>query len=197
MEISANTIKELREKTGAGIMDCKKALQETKGNIEEAIEYLRKKGISSASKKFDRTTKEGLISAYIHTGGRIGVMVEVNCETDFVARTDDFQQIVKDIAMQIAATDPLVVSQDQLAPEKIEKEKEIYIAQMQDSGKPQNIIEKIVNEKLEKFYSESCLLRQPFIKNPDKTVKDIISEYIAKLGENITVKRFIRYRLGE
>lgn len=197
MEISANTIKELREKTGAGILDCKKALQETKGNIEEAIEYLRKKGISTASKKFDRTTKEGLIFAYIHTGGRIGVMVEVNCETDFVARTDDFQQLAKDIAMQIAATDPLVVSQDQLPPEKIEKEKEIYFAQMKDSGKPQNIIEKIVNEKLEKFYSEVCLLRQPFIKNPDKTVKDVISEYIAKLGENITVKRFIRYRLGE
>jgi len=197
MAVGANLVMELRKKTGAGIMDCKKALQESNGDLEKAIEYLRKKGIASAQKRSGREAKEGIIDAYIHPGNRIGVLVEVNCETDFVANTDDFRQFVKNVAMQIAAANPLVVSREELSPEVIEKEKEIYREQVKASGKPEHIIEKIVNGKLEKYYQEVCLLEQGYIRDPEKTVKGLLTEIIAKIGENIVIRRFVRYQLGE
>ncbi len=197
MEITANMVKELREKTGAGIMDCKKALAETKGDIVAAIEYLRRKGIAKASQKAGRAAQEGLVGAYIHQGGRIGVLVEVNCETDFVARTDDFQGLVKDIAMQIAASNPLYVSRGDVPEELIEKEKEVYRAQALESGKPEHVAERIVEGRMEKFFQEICLLEQPFIKDTNMTVEDLIKSYIAKLGENILVRRFARFEVGK
>ncbi len=197
MAVGANLVMELRKKTGAGIMDCKKALQESNGDMEKAIEYLRKKGIASAQKRSGRQAKEGVIDAYIHPGNRIGVLVEVNCETDFVAKTEDFRQFVKNVAMQIAAANPLVVSREELSPEVIEKEKEIYREQMRASGKPDHIIEKIVEGKLEKYYQEVCLLEQGYIRDPEKTIKELLTEVIAKIGENIVIKRFVRYQLGE
>ncbi|MFN3396751.1 MAG: translation elongation factor Ts [Thermodesulfovibrionales bacterium] len=194
--ISADMVKELREKTGAGMMECKKALQESNGDFEKAVTVLRQKGLASASKKAGRTASEGLVSSYIHMD-RIGVLVEVNCETDFVARTEDFRNLVKDIAMHIAAANPVYISREQVPQETIEKEKEIYRAQI--SGKPPQVVEKIIEGKLEKFYNDTCLLDQVFIKDPEQKmkVKDLITEKIAKLGENIVVRRFARFQLGE
>jgi len=197
MEITAQMVKELREKTGAGMMDCKKALTETGGNSEKAINYLREKGIAKAASKIGRVTKEGIITSYIHAGSKLGVLVEINCETDFVARTDDFRSFAKDIAMQVAASNPIAVSRDQLDQKVIEEEKKIYRQQAINEGKPEKILDKIVDGKVEKFYSEVCLLEQPFVKDPDKSIKDILTELIARLGENIFVKRFVRFQLGE
>ena len=197
MTISAEMVRELRSKSGVGIMECKNALKETEGDMEKAIEYLRKKGLSSAVKKQGRVASEGIVGSYIHAGGKIGVLVEVNCETDFVAKTPEFQQLVQDIAMQIAASNPLYVDQENVPEEVIKKESEIYAAQAKDSGKPDKVIDKIVEGRLQKFYAEVCLLKQPFIKDTDKSVKDLIVEKISSLGENIVVKRFSRYQLGE
>jgi len=197
MSISASQVKELRDKTGAGMMDCKKALIESDGDIEKATDYLRKKGITKAEKRAGKAANEGIIEAYIHTGGRLGVLVEINCETDFVARTDDFKHFAKEIAMQIAATNPLVVDREQLAPEIIEKEVEIYKTQALESGKPEKIIERIAQGKLEKYYQEVCLLEQPYIRDPNTTVKDVLMETIGKIGENISIGRFVRFRLGD
>jgi len=197
LAVSTELIKELRERTGVGIMDCKKALIECNGDIEKAIEYLRKKGIATAQKRGARETKEGQIHAYIHPGGKIGVLVEVNCETDLTARTEDFKNFVKDIAMQIAAQNPIAVKREDIPPEVVEKEKEIYASQAREEGKPEKVIERIVEGKLKRFFSEACLLEQPFIKNPDITVQDLLNELIAKTGENIVIRRFVRYQLGE
>lgn len=197
MTISMEQIKELREKTGVGIMDCKKALVETGGNIQKSIEYLRKKGIATAQKRAGRTASEGQIQAYIHAGGKIGVLVEVNCETDFSAKTDDFSTFVKDMAMQIAATNPVAVDRERIPQETLDKEKEIYATQARESGKPEKVIERIVEGKLKKFYSEACLLEQPFVKNPDITVQDLLNDLMAKTGESIVIRRFARFQLGE
>ena len=197
MEITAGQVKELREKSGAGVMDCKKALTESNGDVEKAIEILRKKGIASAQKRIGRTTSEGIIESYIHPGNRLGVLVEVNCETDFVAKTKQFREFVKDIAMQVAAASPLAVTRDNLDKEIVEKEKEIYRAQVKDMNKPENVKEKIVEGKLEKYYQEVCLMEQQFIKDTNKSVNDILMETIGKIGENIAIKRFMRFRLGE
>jgi len=197
MAISASDVKTLREKTGAGMMDCKKALEEANGNMDEAIDYLRKKGLQKVEKKAGRSTQEGLIQHYIHPGSRLGVLVEINCETDFVARTDDFQTFCKDVAMHIAAAKPLVVDREEVSQDLINKELEIYRAQAREQGKPENVIERMVSGKLDKFYQENCLLEQAFVKNPDITIKDLLHQLIAKLGENIVIKRFIRFQLGE
>lgn len=197
MEISADAIKELRQRTGVGVMDCKKALAESSGNVDEAIGLLRKKGLAKAAKRTGRETAEGLITAYIHPGSKIGVLVDINCETDFVARTDDFQNLSKEIAMHIAAMNPIAISREDVKTEDIEKEKEILRAEAATSGKPEKVLDKIVEGRLEKFFKEQCLLEQAYIKNPDITVKDFIYDNIAKLGENITVRRFTRYQLGE
>ena len=200
MEIRAEHVKELREKTGAGMMDCKKALSESGGDFEAAVRYLREKGLAAAAKKAGRATSEGLIGSYLHAGGRIGVLVEVNCETDFVAKTPDFQNLVKDLAMQVAAASPAVpryVRRDEVPAEVIAAEREIYSAQARGSGKPEKVIEKIVEGKIEKFLADVCLLEQPFIRDPEKAVKDVVAEAIAKLGENIHVSRFARFQLGE
>lgn len=196
MAISVEQVKELREKTGAGMMDCKKALSETGGDIERAIDYLRRKGLSEAAKRSSRTASEGLVASYIHPGGKIGVLVEVNCESDFVARTEDFQALVKDIAMQVAAANPTYLRREDVPEEVISREKKIYEAQAKEEGKPERIIERIVQGKLEKFFQEVCLLEQPFVKDPDMTIGQLVSSKIAKLGENIVVRRFQRYQLG-
>ena len=197
MAISAAQVKELRELTGAGMMDCKRALEECDGDQEKAIEYLRKKGLQKVEKKAGRQTSEGIIQAYIHPGSRLGVLVEINCETDFVARTEEFQLFAKDIAMHIAASKPIAIDREGIPQDVIDKEMEIYRAQMKEQGKPDHIIDKIAQGKLEKFYQEVCLLEQNFVKDPDKTVKDLLTEKIAKLGENMIIKRFVRYELGE
>ena len=197
MSISALVVKELREKTGAGMMDCKKALIDSNGDIEKAVDFLRKAGIAKAEKKGSRDVKEGIVYSYIHHGGRLGVLVEVNCETDFVAKTDGFKELVHNIAMQIAATNPVAVSSKDISEDLIEKEKEIFTAQAKDSGKPDNIIEKIVEGRVQKYFQEVCLVEQPFIKDPDKRVGDLITETVATLGENITIGRYIRYAVGE
>lgn len=197
MDISAENVKKLREKTGAGMMDCKAALNEAKGNFEEAIILLRKKGISTAAKKADRAAKEGLVGSYIHSNGKIGVLVEINCETDFVARTEDFKEMVKNIAMHIAATDPKFVRREQVTEDILKQEKEIYLAQAKAAGKPDNIAEKIVDGKMDKYYGETCLLEQSYVKEPDITIKDYVTNIIAKVGENITINRFSRFRIGE
>lgn len=197
MTISATAVKELREKTGAGMMDCKQALMESHGDFEKAIEYLRKKGIASASKKFGRITKEGLVSSYIHGEGKVGVLVEVNCETDFVARTEQFKQFVKDIALHIAAANPLWVDSVDVPQEVISKEKEIAIAQLQGQGKPAHVLEKIAEGKIKKFYEDSCLMNQPFVKDPDKSIEQVLKETIAVLGENISIRRLCRFALGQ
>ncbi|OFZ73409.1 MAG: translation elongation factor Ts [Bdellovibrionales bacterium RIFOXYD1_FULL_44_7] len=197
MEITANQVKELRERTGAGMMDCKKALSESSGDFEKAIEYLRKRGIASAAKKAGRATKEGLVASYIHGEGRVGVLVEINCETDFVARTEQFKQFVKDVSMHIAAANPLWVSSDEVPSNVLAKEKEIAIAQMQGTGKPAAVLEKIAEGKVKKFYEESCLLNQPFIKDPNKSVEQLLKETIGSLGENMAIRRFARFVLGE
>jgi len=195
--ISATMVKELREKTGAGMMDCKKALGECDGNLDKAIDFLRKKGLATAKKRAGRAMKEGVVESYIHTGGRIGVMVEVNCETDFVAKTDDFKEFAKNIAMHIAAVSPLGILPDDVPQELIDKEKEIYRAQAVETGKPENIVDKIADGKLSKFFKENCLMDQQYVKDPGKSIKDYLNEVIAKIGENITVKRFARFQLGE
>ncbi len=192
--ITAQMVNDLRSQTGAGLLDCKKALVEANGSLEEAITILRKKGASSAAKKADRATKEGVVESYIHVGGKVGVLIEVNCETDFVARTEEFKAFVKDLCLQIAAADPLYVSRDQVPEAELAKEREIAAAQVQ--GKPPAAVQKIVEGKLEKHFSTVCLLEQPFIRQNDKSVKDILTEKIAKTGENIQVRRFVRYKLG-
>ncbi len=196
-EITAAMVKELREKTGAGMMDCKKALQEAEGDFEKAVEILRKKGIAKAAKRAEREVNEGVVTAYIHPGSKLGVLVEVNCETDFVAKTDDFQTFARNIAMHIAATNPLAVKREDLDPEVVAKEKEIFREQALSSGKPEHIVDKIVEGRLEKYFSEVCLMEQPYVKDPDKTIKELLTETIAKVGENITIKRFARFRIGE
>jgi elongation factor Ts len=193
--ISAKVVQELRNRTNAGMMDCKKALEEAKGDLAAAEVVLRKRGIATAAKKSSRATKEGLIASYIHMGGKMGVLTEVNCETDFVAKTDDFKELVKDIALHIAAAKPICVSREGVPQEIIARERDIARAQVKD--KPAQIIEKIVDGKVEKFYSTACLMEQPFIKNPDMTIKDLLTEKIAKLGENIVIKRFTIYELGQ
>ncbi|MFQ5646370.1 MAG: translation elongation factor Ts [bacterium] len=197
MAIAASTVMELRKLTGSGLMDCKKALQETGGDLPKAVEALRKKGLASAGKKAGREAKEGLIYSYIHSGGKVGVLLEINCETDFVARTDDFQALAKDICMHIAASSPLCIRREDIPEETVEKEKEIYRAQLENSGKPANIINKIIQGKIEKcFYAQQCLQEQPFVKDTDKTVGQLITEHIARLGENISLNRFTLYKLG-
>ncbi len=196
-EITAKMVKELREKTGVGMMDCKKALTEANGDFDKAIEELRKKGMSKAEKRAGREAKEGIVQAYIHPGANLGVLVEVNCETDFVANTDDMKEFTKDIAMHIAAANPLVVKRDELDQALIEKEKEIYREQGKNEGKPEHIVEKIAEGRIEKYYKEVVLLEQQFVKDPDKTIQDLLTEKIAKIGENITIKRFARFRIGE
>ena len=197
MEISAALVKELREKTGVGMMDCKVALKESNGDIEKAIEYLRKKGIATAQKRGSRQTSEGQIQSYIHAGGKIGVLVEVNCETDFSGKTQDFTDFVKNMAMQIAATSPIAIDRESIPPEVLAKERDIYLTQAKESGKPEKVLEKIVEGKVTKFYSEACLLEQPYVKNSDIKVQDVLNELIAKTGENIIIRRFIRYQLGD
>ncbi|MBN2232081.1 MAG: translation elongation factor Ts [Deltaproteobacteria bacterium] len=196
-DISAALVKELREKTGAGIMDCKKALQEKGGDLDAAVDYLREKGLAAAAKKSGRITSEGLVSSYIHAGGKIGVLVEVNCETDFVARTDDFQNFVKDVSMQIAATAPLAVSRDEIPAAVVEKERQIFRVQALESGKPEKIVDKIVDGRVEKYFKEVCLLEQPFVKDTDLTIEELIKQLISKTGENIGVRRFARFVMGE
>ena len=195
--ISAAMVKQLREKTGAGMMDCKNALSEVEGDIEKAIELLRKKGLATAQKRAGRSLSEGMIQSYIHMTGKLGVLVEVNCETDFVAKNEDFQEFTKNIAMHIAATNPLGITPEDISQEIIEKEKEIYRAQAFDMGKPENVIDKIVEGKLNKFYEESCLLNQPYVRDTDISIADLLNQMIAKIGENITIKRFVRYQIGE
>ncbi len=196
MNISAANVKALRERTGAGIMDCKKALMEADGDIDKAIEYLRKKGAALAEKKQGRETNEGAIEAYIHPGNRLGVLLEINCETDFVAKTPDFQTLARDIAMQIAATNPIAVKREDVPQELIEREKDIYRTQAKNENKPEHIIEKVIEGKIEKFYQENVLMEQHFVKDPNKTIREVITDAIAKLGENISVRRFVRYELG-
>lgn len=193
-QISAKMVGDLRAKTGAGLMDCKRALTETNGNEDAAIDILRKKGIASAAKKADRTASDGLVESYIHMGGKVGVLIEVNCETDFVAKTDDYKKLVRDIAMHIAATSPTCVTREEVPAEIIEKEKEIAADQVK--GKPENIVEKIVSGKMEKVYQEIVLMEQPFVKNTDQTIEDLLKEQISKLGENIVIRRFARFQIG-
>ena len=197
MEITANLVKDLREKTGAGMMDCKNALVEAKGDTEHAIVILRKKGLASAQKKAARVAAEGMIGHYIHAGGKLGVLVEVNCETDFAARSDEFQSLVKDVAMHIAAQNPLYVKREDVPGEVLEKEKEIYKDQAHAAGKPANIVDKIAEGKLESYYEMACLYDQKFVKDPNMTVKDLINNLVAKIGENIQVRRFARFKTGE
>ena len=197
MEITAVMVKELRERTGAGMRDCKKVLVETGGDIEKAIDELRTKGLAKAAKKAGRVASEGAVVSYIHGKGRIGVLVEVNCETDFVGNTDEFRQLAYDIAMQVAATNPVYLSREQVPAADVEHEREVLRAQALEEGKPEKVVDKMVDGRIEKFYKENCLLEQPFIKDPDKTVQQLIHEHIAKIGENINVRRFTRYELGE
>jgi elongation factor Ts len=195
--ISAAMVKQLREKTGAGMMDCKNALSEVNGDIEKAIELLRKKGLATAQKRAGRALSEGIIQSYIHMTGKLGVLVEVNCETDFVAKNEDFKEFAKNIAMHIAATNPLGITPENISQELVEKEKEIYRAQALDMGKPENVIDKIVEGKLNKFYQENCLLNQPYVRDTDISIADLLNELIARIGENISIKRFVRYQIGE
>ncbi|QNK54790.1 translation elongation factor Ts [Paenibacillus sp. PAMC21692] len=197
MAVSASAVKELRERTGAGMLDCKKALDETGGDVEKAIALLREKGLSAAANKAGRIATEGVVESYIHAGGRIGVIVEVNCETDFVAKTDQFREFARDIAMQIAASNPKFVSREEVPGDEIEKEKEILKNQALNEGKPEKIVEKMVEGRISKYYEEFCLLEQSFIKDPDKTISNLLNEKISKIGENISIRRFVRYELGE
>jgi len=190
-------VKELRQTTGAGMMDCKKALVKTEGKMDEAIDYLRENGLAAAAKKAGRIASEGVVEAYIHAGGRVGVMVELNCETDFVAKTDKFKSLARDIAMQIAATNPSCVRREEIAPEVLEHERDILRAQALNEGKPANIIEKMITGRVEKYYKEACLMEQTFIKNPDQTITQLINETISRIGENVSIRRFTRYQLGE
>jgi elongation factor Ts len=197
MSVSAKDVKALRDRTGAGMMDCKKALEETDGDMEAAIDYLRSKGAAKVAKRAEKAANEGTVGHYIHHGGRIGVLVEVNCETDFVANTDDFQELARDLAMHIAAASPLAVQEDDIAADVVERERQVYLEQVRGEGKPENIQEKIVEGKLRKFFEEATLLNQPFVKNPEQTVEELITEVSAKTGEKIEVARFVRYGVGE
>jgi elongation factor Ts len=197
MDVNANLVKELREKTGAGVMDCKTALAEAKGDLERAVVWLREKGISQAAKRAGRVASEGTVGSYIHAGGKLGVLVEINCESDFVAKTPEFQTLVKEIAMQIAATNPRTVRREELAEEVIAQERQIYASQAAGSGKPDAVIKKIVDGKLEKFYADACLYEQAWVRDPNRLIKEIIGEYVGKLGEKIEVRRFVRFQLGE
>jgi elongation factor Ts len=197
MEISIELVKDLRQRTGAGVIDCKTALGEAKGDIDAAIEYLRRKGLANAAKKAGRIATDGLISSYIHTGGKMGVLVEINCETDFVAKTEDFQTFVKNIAMHIAASNPQYIKREEIPAEVLESEKRIYRSQAVESGKPEKVIDKIIQGKLDRFYSEVCLIEQTYFKDPDLTVKEVLDSMIAKVGENINIRRFARFQLGE
>jgi len=197
VSITAAQVNELRKATGAGLMDCKKALTETDGDHEKAIDYLRKKGLAAASKKAGRVASEGIVGSYIHAGGKIGVLVEVNCETDFVAKNENFQAFVKDVAMHIAAAGPQFVRREEVPADVVEREKDIYRAKARETGKPENIIEKIIEGQVNKFYADICLLEQPYVKDPDKTVQTYLNETISGIGENITIRRFTKYVLGE
>jgi elongation factor Ts len=196
LEITAENVKKLRDKTNAGMMDCKKALKETGGDLEKAVVYLREKGLAVARKRADRVASEGVIQSYIHTGGKLGVMLEVNCETDFVAKTPEFNEFAKNLAMQIAAANPMAIGREDLDQEIVEKEKGILLAQARESGKPEHVLEKMVEGRLKKFFGEVCLLEQPYVKNPDMTIQDYLNEMRAKTGENVIIRRFIRYQLG-
>ncbi|MBI4768074.1 MAG: translation elongation factor Ts [Deltaproteobacteria bacterium] len=197
MNITSELVKALRDKTQAGMMDCKEALKAADGDMEKAVEYLRKKGLATAQKRAGRITSQGQIGSYIHGGGKIGVMVEVNCETDFVGRTEQFFELVHNLAMHIAAANPVCVRREEMPPELLEKEREIYLAQAKESGKPEKVLEKIVEGKLEKFFKEFCLMEQPYVKNPDITITDLLNEKVGQIGESITIRRFSRYQLGE
>ena len=197
MTINAKIVKELRDKTGAGMMDCKKALMETAGDLEKAVDHLRKSGIAKAEKKSTRTAKEGIIYSYIHHGGRLGVLVELNCETDFVAKNDGFSELAHNLSMQIAATNPLSIKREDIDTSLLDREKSIFSDQAKESGKPQNILDKIVEGRVEKFYAETCLLEQQFIKDPERKVLDLLNEAVATLGENIIINRFTRYAIGD
>ena len=197
MSIDAKVVKALRERTGAGMMDCKKALLETDGDLEKAVDHLRKTGIAKAEKKGQRTTKEGLIFSYIHHGGKLGVLLEINCETDFVAKTEGFNELAQNLSMQIAATNPASISRDDMDPVVLEREKTIFTDQAKESGKPDNIVEKMVEGRIEKFFAESCLLEQQYIKDSDRKVSDLLTEAVSTLGENIVVNRFVRFAIGE
>ncbi|NBC69199.1 translation elongation factor Ts [Paenibacillus sacheonensis] len=197
MAVSASAVKELRERTGAGMLDCKKALDETNGDIAKAIDLLREKGLSAAANKAGRVATEGTVESYIHAGGRIGVLVEINCETDFVGKTEQFREFARDIAMQIAAANPKFVSREEVSSEELDKEREILRAQALNEGKPEKIVEKMVEGRISKYYEEFCLLEQAFIKDPDKTIHTLLKEKISTIGENISIRRFVRYELGE
>jgi elongation factor Ts len=195
--VTASMVKQLREKTGAGIMDCKGALSECAGDVNKAVDFLRKKGLATAAKRAGRAMKEGIIESYIHMDGKLGVLVEVNCETDFVAKNDDFKAFAKNIAMHIAATNPVGIKQEDVSEETINKEKEIYLAQVLEMGKPEKIAGNIVEGKLKKFFKENCLMNQPYVRDPGMTIADLMNEMIAKIGENITISRFTRFKIGE
>lgn len=197
MAVTAAMVKELREKTGAGMLDCKKALTEKNGNIEEAVDFLREKGLAKAAKKAGRVAAEGIVTSYIHGGGRIGVLVEINSETDFVAKNPTFQEFAKDVAMQIAASNPLYVKREEVPAEAIEREKEVLKAQALNEGKPEHIVEKMVVGRIEKYYKENCLLEQAFVKNPDQDIQSLLNEKIATIGENLSIRRFARFEVGE
>ncbi len=197
VEITAKLVKELRDKSGAGMMDCKKALQGAEGDIDKAMENLRKSGIAKAAKRLDREAKEGAVTAYIHPGSKLGVLVEINCETDFVANTDKFKEFAKNVAMHIAASSPLAVKREDLPEDAVETEMRIFKEQALTSGKPENIIEKISQGRLEKYFAEVCLLEQAYVKDPDKSIQDLLTETIASMGENVSIKRFSRFRIGE
>lgn len=196
-DVTAAMVKQLRDKTGSGMMDCKKALTENDGDMEKAIDFLRKKGLATAAKRAGRATTEGVVQPYVHTGGKLGVMVEVNCETDFVAKSEDFQEFAKNVAMHIAATSPIGISPEDVPAETLAREKDIYMDQAKQTGKPDTVIEKIVEGKMNKFLKENCLMNQVYVRNPDITIADLLNELIAKIGENISIKRFVRFQIGE
>jgi len=196
MKITSQMVKELRDKTAAGMMDCKKALNETDGDMEKAIDLLRKKGLAVAAKRAGRATSEGVIETYIHAGGKLGVMIELNCETDFVAKTDKFKELARDLAMHIAASNPVAIERNNVPEDILAREKNIYVEQALESGKPENIVEKIVSGKVDKFLSEVCLLEQKYVKNPDLSIQDLLTDCVGKMGENISVKRFTRFQIG-
>jgi elongation factor Ts len=197
MDVNATLVRDLRDKTGAGVMDCKKALAESKGDLDQAVVWLREKGIAQAAKRSGRVASDGSIGSYIHAGGKLGVLVEVNCESDFVAKTPEFQALVKEIAMQIAAANPRAVRREELSPEILKQEREIYAAQAAETGKPEQVINKIVEGRVEKFFTEVCLYDQAWVRDPNRTIKDLVGEYVGKLGEKIEVRRFMRFQLGE
>lgn len=196
MNISSQMVKDLRDKTGAGMMDCKKALSQNDGDMEKAIDFLRQKGLAVAAKRAGRATSEGVVECYIHAGGKLGVMVELNCETDFVAKTDDFREFARDVAMHIAAANPVSLTRDDVPAEIVERERQIYVQQALDSGKPESIVEKMVVGKVDRFLSEICLLEQQFVKNPEKSIQDMLTELVGKMGENVSIRRFVRFQVG-